>query len=226
MHKARREKRQVALFFADGTKAFDLTTQSTLLEALDEYVGDNPSLCPQLKAAQVNTRLTTYRGAEAGDMWTTAGVPQGSPLGPTSFVLTYELMQLHMDRSLGVQQSLVHEIPIWVPGLEHQKHATVDMHRHMFVDDHLEIVTFDTKRELQRRLQSIMDAKKVYGVRDNAAKSQLLVHATTPNCKKHMGPKRNLILDGAPVKIDYDAKYLGTYISSNGGASKAIEYRV
>jgi hypothetical protein len=103
LHKAKKEKRQVSLFFADGTKAFDLTTQSTLLVALDEYVGDNPSFCAQLKSAQVNTKLTTYRGALEGHMWTAAGVPHGSPLGPTSFALTHELMQLHMDRFLGLQ---------------------------------------------------------------------------------------------------------------------------
>ena len=71
-----------------------------------------------------------------------------------------------------------------------------------------------------------MDAKKLYGVRDNASKSQLLVHAKTPSCQKHMGPKRCLILDGAPVRINREAKYLGTYISTNGGAAKAVEYRI
>ena len=100
------------------------------------------------------------------------------------------------------------------------------MHRHMFVDDHLEIVVFTTKRELQLRLQSLMDAKKLYGVRDNASKSQLLVHANTPSCHKHMGPKRCLILDGSPVRISSDAKYLGTYISTNGGSAKAVSYRI
>ena len=51
------------------------------------------------------------------------------------------------------------------------------MHRHMFVDNHLEIVVFTTKRELQMRLQSILDAKK--GIR---SKGQCIQVTATGAC--------------------------------------------
>ena len=225
MHSLRHRKIQHAIFFADGTKAFDLTKQAQILRAIDEQVQDIP-LRQALKAMVVNTRLSTFRQNEQMTSYSTEGVPQGSPLGPVLFVLAYEELQKDLDRNLGIPESMCKIVPIWLPNLDCYEWGSVHLHRILFVDDHTEILEFRSKKELQSKITELLQKKEKWGVKDNPSKSQVLISGTTPSSKKYLRENRKINVQGQQLTITNSAKFLGTYISPDGNANAAVAYRI
>ena len=185
-YKALDNKKFIGVVFLDISKAFDTVNHNFLLSKLSN-LGLSATTISWFQSYLLNrSHVTRVAHHYSSPGFPSAGVPQGSILGPTLFSV------------------FINELPYHLP-----PDSTV-----LFADDTTIFITSDSLPSIQSSLQLCLDRANLWllgnGLQINAAKTKsMLVHSS----RKVVDSSLNLVIDGCNVEQVQQFKFLGVVIN-------------
>ena len=251
LDRTRRTKTNLAIFAGDINKAFDSADHSKLNEALPKFI-DHP-VWPCLiedRHERIFFRFTLEDGSEIV-YHIPQGAVQGCSLGPMAFTLYYRAFVRHLNRH---REEFMHKIMSFTvdPSRlmqhvdKHERRGTsstsgiadsqqhcewmreIDNSKLLYIDDHLEMWTFDSIGYLKRIFSPLITAQKEYNLTTNFKKTQFSIITRGKQSRKRLKSFGNTytISKGQPIPLTKQILYLGSIYSTNGSNRPAIRHRM
>lgn len=225
MSRAKYAKRHFFMYLEDATKAFDKLRRKKLWKATKTQLKGLKHISTRLKNRHRRTAFASKVGKKLLCMKMQEGVTQGDPNGPSLFVMAYEEFGRNIDQQ---RKNLLHmqfEIPKeWIPALNVHELNTIQMHKHMYVDDHAEIHCINDTKDISALIVPILEEQREWGLSTNMSKSFAMVQMQGRGSRKklnNLAGKIKLARFGN-INITKSSKYLGAIITTDGNANEEI----
>lgn len=220
----RRHKVSHMAFVGDATRAFDQLSRPKLWEALRKQ-GVPEHLVQELMLRHQDVQYVSAREDQETSCQSTRGVAQGDPCGPVLFNATYldfaeDINHLRQDH----MQEMSFTLPEVFPTVPAQ---AIQLHQHLFVDDHLEIWPVISTAHARQLLDPILDTQPEYGVQANFQKTKLglkMMGKGSRAVRKEFGTR--LRCSAGTLTCASSAKYLGCYLDMDGSLEREVSYRL